>query len=44
MCKVLQLKKVPTQGSDAEEFVNFRKLLLTRFMKLTNVSYLTLID
>ena len=30
MCKVMQMKKVPIDGGKEEEFVNFRKLLISR--------------
>ena len=33
MCKVMQMKKVPVDGGKEEEYVNFRKLLISRYFQ-----------
>lgn len=44
MCKVMQMKKVPIDGGKEEEFVNFRKLLISRCQKEFEKDYMENLD
>jgi len=44
MCKVMQMKKVPIDGGKEEEFVNFRKLLISRCQKEFEKDYMESLD
>jgi len=43
MCKVMQMKKVPIDGQE-EQFVNFRKLLISRCQREFEKDYMTDLD
>jgi len=44
MCKVMQMKKVPVDGGKEEEYVNFRKLLISRCQKEFEKDYMENLD
>merc|ERR1719481_377033 len=44
MCKVLQMKKVQIEGGKEDEFVNFRKLLISRCQKEFEKDYMADLD
>merc|ERR1719481_1220095 len=44
MCKVMQMKKVPIEGGKEDEFVNFRKLLISRCQKEFEKDYMADLD
>lgn len=44
MCKVMQMKKVPVADGGPEEYVNFRKLLISRCQKEFEKDYMDSID
>lgn len=44
MCKVMQMKKVPVEGGKDDEFVNFRKLLISRCQKEFEKDYMADLD
>merc|ERR1719435_702336 len=44
MCKVMQMKKVPVDGGKEKEYVNFRKLLISRCQKEFEKDYMENLD
>jgi len=44
MCKVMQMKQVPIEGGKEGEFVNFRKLLISRCQKEFEKDYMESLD
>lgn len=44
MCKVMQMKQVPVEGGKEGEFVNFRKLLISRCQKEFEKDYMENLD
>jgi len=44
MCQVLQMKKVPIEGGKEDEYVNFRKLLISRCQKEFEKDYMESLD